>query len=291
MKQPLICSGHSRPVSDLAYSNESSDGLFIISACLDGKPMLRDGNNGDWIGTFEGHKGAVWSSRFNNNATQALTASADYTVKLWDTLNGTELHTFEHQSIVKTADFSRFGNRIVTGGGDKILRIYDLEKPNEPLLQIPGHQSMIKAAMWSAYNDDVVLSGGGDEIIRIMDLRAGTHMALCAKAPISSMEFSKDKKYLITTAGAEITFWDAATFHPLKVYSLPFEVNCASLHPDNSKFIAGGSDFWVHVYDFNTGHEIEVNKGHHGPVNCCRYSPDGQSFASGSVDGTIRIWL
>jgi len=34
MRQPLICSGHSRPVSDLSYSNLSSDGCFIVSACL-----------------------------------------------------------------------------------------------------------------------------------------------------------------------------------------------------------------------------------------------------------------
>jgi serine-threonine kinase receptor-associated protein len=47
---------------------------------------------------------------------------------------------------------------------------------------------------------------------------------------------------------------------------------------------------WVYQYDFKTGEEVDVNKGHHGPVHNVRFSPTHDSYASGSEDGTIRVW-
>jgi len=74
------------------------------------------------------------------------------------------------------------------------------------------------------------------------------------------------------------------------------DITSASLSPDRKRFIAGGPadqawpDPWVHVYDYETGQEVECNKGHHGHVWDVAFAPDGETYASGADDGTIRIW-
>ena len=82
----------------------------------------------------------------------------------------------------------------------------------------------------------------------------------------------------------------------IKRFSLPviqangYGVNSATLHPDRKAFVAGGGNFWVYVHDYETGEELQCNKGHHGPVYGVRFTPDGKNYASAGDDGTIRIW-
>jgi len=76
---PLVAPGHTRPVTHLSFSPLQDDQTYLlISSCKDGSPMLRDWT-GDWIGTFIGHKGAVWSSKISRDTSKAASGSADFT--------------------------------------------------------------------------------------------------------------------------------------------------------------------------------------------------------------------
>jgi serine-threonine kinase receptor-associated protein len=289
---PLVCHGHSRPVVDLYYSPVTPDGFFLISASKDASPMLRNGETGDWIGTFEGHKGAVWSCCLDANALRAATASADFSTKVWDALTGDELHSFEHKHIVRACAFSEDTHLLLTGGAEKILRIYDLNRPDAPPKEVDKSPGSVRSVAW-LHSDQTILSSctdmGG---VRLWDVRTGNIVqTLDTKSPMTSAEVSQDGRYITTADGSTVKFWDANHYGLVKSYDMPCNVESASLEPKfGNKFVAGGEDLWVHVFDFHTGNEIACNKGHHGPVHCVRFSPGGESYASGSEDGTIRIW-
>lgn len=46
----------------------------------------------------------------------------------------------------------------------------------------------------------------------------------------------------------------------------------------------------MRLFSYDTGAELECNRGHHGPVHAVRFAPTYDMYASGSEDGTIRVW-
>uniref|UniRef100_A0A7S2XYA9 Serine-threonine kinase receptor-associated protein n=1 Tax=Fibrocapsa japonica TaxID=94617 RepID=A0A7S2XYA9_9STRA len=298
---PIVCPGHSRPLSNVHYSAVTPDGFFLISGCLDKLPMLRRGDTGDWIGTFEGHKGAVWCAKLDNDATLAATASGDFSAKLWNAISGEEMHQFVHRHIVKTVEFAPDRSKLISGGQEGLLRIFDLSRPEADPDQAnhkqPDQQGSLAVtkAVWGA-EADLVVTGTSDGTVRTWDLRSlgdGPVKEVSVEGAVMDMEMSRDSRTVTVAAGTQVNFLSAEDLSVLKAHQMPVnfrEEGGASLHPDKTKFIAGGSDLWVRVFDYETGQELECHKGHHGPVRCLRYSPDGGSYATGSEDGTIRIW-
>ncbi|TMW61583.1 hypothetical protein Poli38472_012774 [Pythium oligandrum] len=309
---PIVCPGHSRPLAEVQYSPITSDGtFFLISACHDKLPMLRRGDTGDWIGTFEGHKGAVWAAKLDHKVQFAASGSADFSVKLWDANSGDLITTFEHKHIVKSVEFTPDDSRLLTVGHEKLFRVYDLLSikeqfetyradgrtgivvmPTPPVAQMTTKEQIRKVVV---LNDHVAVTGEVDGTLTVWNLHTYEKTSeFKVDAGVMDLEASRNGTVITVAAGKKVYFFDATNnFAPLRSFQMPIsfgEEGGASLHPRDNKFIAGGSDTWVRVFDFESGELLETHKGHHGPVRCLRYSPTGDSFATGSEDGTIRIW-
>ncbi|XP_015282892.1 PREDICTED: serine-threonine kinase receptor-associated protein, partial [Gekko japonicus] len=199
-----------------------------------GKPMLRQGDTGDWIGTFLGHKGAVWGATLNQDATKAATAAADFTAKLWDAISGDELLTLAHKHIVKSVDFTQDSNYLLTGGQDKLLRIYDLNKPEADPEVVSGHTSGIKKALWSS--DDSQILSADDKTVRLWDRSTYTEVkAINVAMSVSSMEYIPEGEILVITYGRTIAFHSAETLEQIKSFEAPATINSASLHPEKEQ--------------------------------------------------------
>ncbi|KAJ2156891.1 hypothetical protein GGF46_004880 [Coemansia sp. RSA 552] len=289
----LACAGHTRPVVQLSFSNPlPGNRYFLISACKDGKPILRDGATGDWLGTFLGHKGAVWSAVLSADTTRAVTASADYTVKLWNAITGQELVTLPHHHIVKSADFAGSEELVVTGGQDKAVRIFDVRRPDAPTVATT-HAGPVRSVKWSRARG-VAISAGSDNSINIIDVRAPSVVDRLevAGGGMAGISMTGDGRLLSCAAGRRILVWDAdASFKLVKDLAVDYDVSVAAINPARTRIVAGArSDLLIRSCSYETGKVIDAHKGHHGSVHDACFSPDGQIYATGSEDGTVRLW-
>lgn len=279
-----ICTGHTRPVCHINYS-EIIDGTFwFVTSCHDAKPMLRNGQTGDWVGTFEGHKGAVFCSAFNAGATRLVTGSGDYSAIVWDAVTGAKLHDWTHPKYIKSCDW--MDNKIATGCFDGVIRIYDATRFDaKPASFACPDSTNVKTTYFIDPNTMVTAC---DNVIQKWDLRDTSNPYLQLEVPgLNILEYTH-KHSLVAAHDKSVSFIDTTTLEVKSRFTTTEDIECASLSPDG-KNVAVGSKLKAKEFTVD-GTELQSNRGHHGPIFHIRWAPDGQSYASGAEDGMVRVW-
>lgn len=276
-----------------------------MSACLDGTPMLRDGLSGDWVGSFVGHKGAVWGACISPDAALAATAGADFTARLWDAVNGECKTVLTQKHICKSVAFSADCTRLLTAGNTNSINIYDVNACEDTPVALltpkdPNAKTTVKLARYVSSGSDVVVSATSGEreekVLSIWDVRSGAvERTLPLGSVAKSGELRSDGKFLtVTAADSSMSVYNLEKMERIMQVPVPVATESASLrYPQMDMMVTGGQDLTVRRFDLNkdgTATEVEANRGHHGPVWVLRFAPDGESYASGSDDGTIRLW-
>ncbi|CAH8641609.1 unnamed protein product [Heterobilharzia americana] len=278
---------------------------------FDGKAILRQGDTGDWIGTFLGHTGAVWSCVLDKHAIKAATGAADFTAKIWDANSGTELVSFTQDHIVRCIDLSKTdsGSKLLTANNSKKISVYDLNSPDSPLSVFAAHEQIIRRVLWCG-EDKLTLSISEDKTMRLWDMRdvnsksVATHHMWSTELsnPINDVQFhipySESQVNAVVAYGNSVqtyTFdWRYPNLteapEPNVTFTLSCPINSVSHHPTEKLLVCGGGDHIIYRLNAETGEVLETCKGHFGPLHCVRFSPDGLLFASGSEDGTVRLW-
>jgi len=153
------------------------------------------------------------------------------------------------------------------------------------------HKGTIKSIIWLA--KDILVTAADDNKLRWFDIRTRSLLKECDLAgPIGSCEIDTEGAIISVAAGKTAYFFSGSVPGELvKSVDTPHDLACVALHKEKRKFVVGGtSDTWVRVYNYDNGKELDLQRGHHGPVWTLGITPDGKMYGTGSEDGTIKLW-
>lgn len=233
-------------------------------------------------------QGAVWCAKININATLALTGSADFTANLWDATTGKLKHSFEHHHIVRSVCFSKSEKEIATGGKEKKFRLFNITKPEEPVLTYDFEMDINQINSFTPHSYLIATTDGNLHLFDTLTKKIELTIPIGQK--INDLELARSGDILTLATGHNIKFLETKSFGVVKQYDFDFEIECVSLRNDKERFVYGGEDMRVHEANYENGEEISNLGGHFGAIHCIRYHPAGDRYVSGGDDSSVRMW-
>lgn len=258
----------------------------------------------------------VTSFAFSPDGEKIVVADASGGVRVWDAVSGKELQGLStpggdfyanpanFNGSVGSVVFSPDGKKIVAGGSDRTVRIWDAES-GEALRRWETEAGMIYSVAVSPDGEKIIVGGGR---IRVLNIDSGrplpgwrTHTHTHTGG-ILSVSVSPDGKKIVTSgSGPDFStiIWDFESGRELRRLEWHTPVpNLASFSPDGKTIVTsafriiGGLDhgYFVRIWDSETGKELRKLEGHTASVRHAAFSSDGTKIVTGGNDRSVRIW-
>ncbi len=280
---------HGGSVQAVAYSPINSS--LVASAGGNHNIKLWDLVEGS-VTTLGSHTDTVNSIAFSPDGQRLVSASDDYTFKLWDVQGKRHLSTLRHitnqaQSQIKAVAFSVDGQKIATAGWH--VKLWDIHTLRE--IMTIRHAAWVYAVAFS-FDSQYLAMGDASGQISIKNLRNQQDVVQFRGDPdfMTAIKFSPDSQTLASAGyNGGVKLWKLPNWEQTGTLPTSGTVSDLSFSPDSSKLAS--TDFEaVNLWTIHNGEKIATLRGHVGWVNAADFSHDGASVISGGSDGTLRLW-
>jgi WD40 repeat protein len=239
------------------------------------------------------HSDFVTSVTFSPDGKTLASASADKTIKLWDTTTRQLLRTLTgHSAAVWSVAFSPDGRTLASASDDKTIKLWD-SASGQLLRTLTGHSATVYSVTFSP-DGRTLASASNDKTIKLWDSASGQLLRTLTghSSSVWSIAFSPDGKTLASaSADNTIKLWDSAsgpllrtlTGHSSSVWSVAFS-------PDGKTLASASADNTIILWDSASGQLLRTLTDHSATVYSVVFSPDGKTLASASSDNTIKLW-
>jgi WD40 repeat protein/energy-coupling factor transporter ATP-binding protein EcfA2 len=284
-------SGHAASVYSVAFS---SDGRRILTGGADGTVLLWDIEAHSELPILNGKNGDMFAVAFSPDGKHLATNAISNQLRLWDISTRQALWSTQDSGLALWAlAFSPDGRYLVSGNMDGVTTLWDANTGEKVRQFTAQGLDEINALMFSP-DRKTILAGGlalgsVETFAPIWEVETGREfLRIPLPAPIFTASFSSDGKYVVTGGGGNegiSHLWDAWTGTKLR----EFTGSLATFSPDG-KFIVTVQGPTGFIWDTQTGEEIRRFEGPADGLGFVVYSPDGNTIASPTFDGSVRLW-
>jgi len=196
-----------------------------------------------------------------------------------------------HTNAVKSVQFGKDGDTLISGGADKTVRIWKESNGLQTHL-LPGHAKMVTAVAVTP-DGDIIASASLDNTVRVWDAERGVEVGVLKghTNTVTCLSFSPDGEYLASgSMDKSVILWEWKNKrNKRQLTGHTNMVTCLEFKSDGSILASGGADRRVILWTTGTYSDFRTLYPHTAMVTALAFSPDGQFLATGSQDHTIQL--